>query len=73
MQIYVCKIVVIIYLNIFFILVATRLRYNQLLYKQNTSIRKQLISLREQLPTQYKCLVVHTLKCQANPVKVDDR
>ena len=39
----------------------------------NTSIKKQLSILTEQLSTEYKCIVVHTLKSQANPAKEDDR
>ena len=53
--------------------VALRWRYNKLLHIQNNSVKKQLSILIPHLPPQYRCLVIHTLKSQANPDKEDDR
>ena len=52
---------------------AVRMRYNQLLHLQHTSVKKQLSILRNCLPPEYKCMAVHTLKSQANTQKPDDR
>ena len=52
---------------------ALRMRYNQLLHLQHTSVKKQLSILTNCLPPEYKCMVVHTLKSHTSPQKPGDR